>query len=452
MQRPKYHFSPYKGWINDPNGLYYLNDKWHILYQYNARDIVWGMPSIGHTVTSDFIHYNEVDEALIPHKDYEKDSHGGCFSGSIINKDNKFCFFYTGSVYKDGKLKQTQNLAYSENGYKFLRYKSNPIIKKPPEGADNSFRDPKVFKIDERYFMVTGCQIGNDVAVFLYSSLNLENWNYRGVLYKGNGESGTLAECPDFYQLDDTMWMLTLSPENHPQGIRSLGIVGLFNSEELIFTPKKEVRLDYGLDYYARQTYLFNKRRIVLSWLNQWPWMSTFQSYGDTAEEGWRGSLSMPREEKTVNGIRKEYPIEEIRGRFYISERKDVTVTKGGSIEIFPSSFSFLFSFNIDKSRSSSGEITIESDIFRFLINYERKYIIALPEGKNSSVIPIESNGNTTIDLFFDNSILEFFVNKGESCASWIFTRKVEKPVIILSVNQKKASVGYSLSYIKEEA
>ncbi len=450
-QRPEYHFTPRKGWINDPNGLYYLDGRWHILYQYNAEDTVWGSPSIGHAVTSDFVCYDEADEALIPHEDYEIDSRGGCFSGSVISKDDELCFIYTGSVFKEEKLKQTQNLAFSEDGFKFHRHENNPVIAEPPEMADENFRDPKVFRIGSSYYMVTGCRMGNDVAVFLYSSVNLEKWNYQGILYKGSGEDGTLAECPDFYQLDNTSWMLTFSPENHPQGIRSLGIIGSFDSKKLIFIPKKKIRLDYGLDYYARQTYAFNGRRIVLSWLNQWPWMSTFQDHGETEQEGWRGSLSMPREEKMANGVRLEYPVKEITSRFITAEEKIAVVRKNDSVEIFPSSASFLFSISIDKGRSNGGEISVECGAFRFMVNYERKYIAVLPEGKNSSIIPIASD-YTTLDFFFDNSILELFVNKGEASASWIFTRKTKKPGIILNVNQKQTSVRYSLSYIKEEA
>ena len=32
--RDQYHFSPLEGWMNDPNGLIYYNDQWHLFYQY----------------------------------------------------------------------------------------------------------------------------------------------------------------------------------------------------------------------------------------------------------------------------------------------------------------------------------------------------------------------------------------------------------------------------------
>ena len=33
--RPQFHFSPKANWMNDPNGMVYLNGTYHLFFQYN---------------------------------------------------------------------------------------------------------------------------------------------------------------------------------------------------------------------------------------------------------------------------------------------------------------------------------------------------------------------------------------------------------------------------------
>ena len=84
--RPKYHYKPKKGWINDPNGLVYFDGYYHLFYQHcpdyeaNTQPMHWG-----HARTKDFVHYEELPIALYPDKDYDA---FGCWSGTAIVKDD----------------------------------------------------------------------------------------------------------------------------------------------------------------------------------------------------------------------------------------------------------------------------------------------------------------------------------------------------------------------------
>ncbi|KAJ5203507.1 exoinulinase [Penicillium cf. viridicatum] len=57
--RDQYHFSPQKGWMNDPSGLLYHNGIYHLFFQYNPGGIQWGNMSWGHATSKDLTHWEE---------------------------------------------------------------------------------------------------------------------------------------------------------------------------------------------------------------------------------------------------------------------------------------------------------------------------------------------------------------------------------------------------------
>ena len=83
---PAYHFAAPIGWINDPNGFSYYKDQYHLFYQYNPYDSVWGPMHWGHAVSPDGIDWKHLPVALAPDQFYDK---GGCFSGSALAHDGK---------------------------------------------------------------------------------------------------------------------------------------------------------------------------------------------------------------------------------------------------------------------------------------------------------------------------------------------------------------------------
>jgi len=133
LHRPQFHFSARQNWINDPNGLVYLDGVWHLYFQHNPVACIWGKPFWGHAISTDLIAWQEQEgHALSP------DEHGAMFSGSaVVDHDNSAGFgegallaFYTAAGgYAIPKRAFTQCLAYSvDGGANWIKYDGNPVL------------------------------------------------------------------------------------------------------------------------------------------------------------------------------------------------------------------------------------------------------------------------------------------------------------------------------------
>ena len=235
----RYH--PKKNWINDPNGLTYFNGEFHIYYQYNPLGNSWGNICWGHATTKDFTNYKEEEIALKNDMPYDKE---GCFSGNSIIIDNTLYVYYT-SV-SDGK--QTQSVAYSKDGYKFIKYDKNPII-------DTNFeaRDPYVFTYNNELYMI----IGTDKRVLLYKGRSPFDFEYISDLINTN----EFIECPNLIKLGDKYLFKYSSMIDRKDHFE----LGTFDG--LKFIKEKEVELDLSKNFYASQLFNHNNKVLLIGWI-----------------------------------------------------------------------------------------------------------------------------------------------------------------------------------------
>lgn len=284
--RHAFHLDPVSGWMNDPNGLIFFNNQYHVFFQYYPFESKNGPKYWGHFRSGNLVDWESLPPALAPGEEYDRD---GCYSGSAVENNGELTLIYTG--HSDQKSpKEVQCIATSKDGIHFAKAIQNPVIDGPLAGFSEDFRDPKVWRHEGQWYMIVGNNEAGYGQVLLYSSSDLLNWHYENVLLKGNEEQGFMWECPDLIQLGEHH-VLILSPEGM-DGVKhqSIYIVGWMDYVSKKFIPHHEGKMDFGTDFYAPQTFTDGDGTVIM-----YGWMNLWESSMPTQENGWVGSMTIPR-------------------------------------------------------------------------------------------------------------------------------------------------------------
>ena len=298
--RPAYHHTPLYGWMNDPNGMFYIsspsgNDgqagacdgEWHLCYQWNPYGSLWENMTWGHSVSKDLVHWEALPTAIEP------DAVGTIFSGScVVDKDNTAGYGKNAIIafYTSAAEAQTQSMAYStDNGRTFTKYEKNPVI----TSSAPDFRDPKVFWHGETNRWIMMLAVGQEMQI--YSSANLKDWQKESSFGSEYGNHGGVWECPDLLKIDNK-WVLicNINPGGPFGGSATQYFVGDFDGKKFTCEsmPKVTKWLDYGKDHYA--TVSFSNapegRTTVLAWMSNW------QYANQVPTKQFRSANSIPRD------------------------------------------------------------------------------------------------------------------------------------------------------------
>ena len=303
-KRLKYHYSPAKGWINDPNGLVYFNGYYHVFYQHSPNYEIHSQEPFcwGHARTKDFLNWEELDVALKPSTPYDD---CGCFSGTAIVKDGILYLFYASIFIKEGEtdVTQTISVAYSKDGITFEKYEKNPIISEYPKDGSPDFRDPAIISARGKYYCViaSGHVETKTGRLLLYESEDLFNWSYVGVM--SEWQNCQYTECPSFVKEKDK-FILSTSVCPHEENKFFSVMYGSFEDNK--FSAEVVAEADKGPDQYAGQIFTDDKgRNILISWIPGW-------EYNGYAEKS-LGCMSVPRQIIVKDGKIRLWPVEEVR-------------------------------------------------------------------------------------------------------------------------------------------
>ena len=326
--RPILHYTARNTWLNDPNGLVWHDGLYHLFYQNNPFDNVWGNMSWGHATSTDLLHWTEHPVAIAC--DEEED----VFSGSIVvdhgntsgfgtEEDPALVAIYT-SAFKEGSTHQgtqAQSLAFStDGGMTWSKYAGNPVLGR----GSAHFRDPKVFRYEGS---AGACWVmvaveAQHQQVVMYRSANLKDWEYLSTFGPANSSEGEW-ECPDLFPLpvdgnpENVKWVLVVNvnPGAVAGGSGGQYFVGHFDGVQFTADPDSLVSpdadgstdlrqclwLDWGRDYYAAVSFSNtpDNRRIMIGWMNNWDYANSLPT------APWRSGMSLAREVElaTVEGL-----------------------------------------------------------------------------------------------------------------------------------------------------
>ncbi|WP_428943104.1 glycoside hydrolase family 32 protein [Pantoea sp. FN060301] len=421
---PRYHLAARAGWMNDPNGLVWFDGWYHAFYQHHPYSTQWGPMHWGHARSQDLVHWEHLSVAIAPEGPEDKD---GCFSGSAVVDGDTLALIYTGHKFhgdasNEGNLYQVQCLATSRDGIHFER---QGIVVDTPPGVHH-FRDPKVWREGDSWYMIVGARQGEIGQVRLYRSADLRKWQEEGVLAEAEAGMGFMWECPDFFTLNDKR-VLMFSPQGMTaQGFKNRNLfqsgylVGNWQPGQPFVRAGQFVEMDQGHDFYAPQSFLTpDRRRIVIGWLDMWETPLPEQ------QDGWAGMLSLPRELSLSADNRLQMrPAKEVaslrQGWFpwpvsTLNNQQISVVENAGAMEV-------VLNWNDADSNAEQYGLSL-GDGLRVYVDAQMQRLVLerhYPQhglcGTRS--VPLIPGRDLQLRLFIDSSSVEVFVNDGEACLS----------------------------------
>ncbi len=430
--RPQMRFSPFKGWMNDPNGLCRIGDSYHLFYQYHPNGTEWGPMHWGHAVSQDLYRWLHYPVFQHPERNLAAlAATGGAFSGNaFVDRDGSLSFYYTErlpayDLFKDYKEVQ-KRMRPSAN---LVRPVANELVLEcTPPGVSHDFRDPKVW-FDESaacYRMVLGSAVDGDPAILLYNSNDGNQWSFASVLYRAPAkfrEGGArCAECPDFFVVDGH-WVLVAGFVGYTEaetGRHNLLYAATGDFREGAFVPYSDElqELDFGTDYYAMQSFWDGQRQLAFAWLFNWEFRKPEGS-------AYSGEMSLPRVLKVDAG--KHLIMQPEAGYKRLRQKRLDRPTENRII----ASLSDAVELSL---RGTLVDVAIEgvaANGSSFLLKTEGgKLVVSLPEDDGHIVYRSGNVDLRDLTLFFDRGVLEIFANDGLICG----TRRTYRMTDLVSI------------------
>lgn len=437
--RPAYHHTPLYGWMNDPNGMFYKDGRWHLYYQWNPYGSKWQNMTWGHSSSADLVRWEHHPAAI------EANGLGTVFSGSsVVDSANTAGFGRDAVValYTSADVNQTQSLAHSsDGGMTFEIYPGNPVLT-----LESEARDPNMFWDADNGRWVMSLAHALDHEMLFFTSPDLKEWTLQGSFGKGIGAQDGVWECPDLFRLKvdgsgEEKWVLVcnINPGGPFGGSATQYFTGDFDGKTFIADTDAEgviptKWMDYGKDHYATVSWsdVPDNRRVLIGWMSNW------QYAGEVPTMQYRSANTLPREAglfRAPDGqlYLSSSPVAELAA---LRDKPSVSVRNkpaGGNGRNFPlpgsNGGACEILLDIDSRKAGSVDITISNnDGESALLCYDAKAHTLSFDRRRSGITDFsqdfptvttaptfETDGKLSLRIFIDRSSIEVFGNGGKT-------------------------------------
>lgn len=436
--RPAYHHTPLYGWMNDPNGMFYKDGKWHLYYQHNPYGSKWQNMTWGHSVSTDLVSWEHLPLAIEP------DGLGAIFSGSCaIDRENTAGYGENAVVamYTSAAKSQIQSLAGSKDGgLTFEKYSGNPVLPLESEARDpNMFWNPET----KEWTLILAHALDHEMLIF--TSPDLKTWTLQSAFGKGLGAQEGVWECPDLFELNvpgskKSKWALicNINPGGPFGGSAAQYFIGDFDGKTFRADTDRNGNvptkwMDYGKDHYATVSWSDapDNRRVVIGWMSNWEYAA------EVPTNQFRSANTLPRELKLFKGTDGDLylasaPASELLGL------RGTAIAESGKASLGKTDLNFTIpadteglceiTASFDAGKKSKVELTLSNKVGeKVIMTYDAatrtmafdRTGAGLSDFSQSfpavTVAPTrENNGKIELRIFVDRSSIELFGNDGQ--------------------------------------
>ncbi|MGJ3189203.1 glycoside hydrolase family 32 protein [Paenarthrobacter sp. FR1] len=346
---PRFHPRPAQGWINDPNGVSYINGRYHVFFQYNPDSARHTQIQWGHVSSPDLVQWEEHPVALSPQPGGPDSA--GCWTGVVTSDGGVPTAAYSGVKDHGGHSQvviargSSDLVTWEQDGHVAASMPEDPLV--------TAVRDPFIFRFNGARYAMQGAGLADGrAALLLYTVEDLNDWKYQGIWLTTADPVAAVHtpaeiwECPQLVQVPSGEWVmmfsLWLSGDDHEHANGVGHLIGSLSADPVsglpVFVPTSGGKSDLGRDFYAPQIVQLESgstpAALLWGWANEGPGRDgrRGRSQEEIDDAGWAGVLTHPRVLSVVDGALAVSPapaVEAYRGASVASDAAGSIVVPG---------------------------------------------------------------------------------------------------------------------------